>query len=383
MIPYGHQSIDEDDIRAVVEVLRSDWLTTGPKVAEFENDFASYTGARYAVAVSSGTAALHTAMFAIGIQPGDEVIVPSMTFAASANCVLFQGGVPIFVDVTQDTLLIDPAAVEKKINSRTKAIITVDYAGQPCNYDVLRQLAGRRGIALVADACHSLGASYRGRKVGTLADLTVFSFHPVKHITTAEGGMVVTDDEGLAERMRFFRNHGITTDHRQRELLGSWYYEMQELGYNYRLTDIQSALGQSQLKKQPLWLERRRRIASRYDEAFGKIKGVKPLKVMSEVLHAYHLYVVRIDKGLAGKDRATFFQNLRSEGVGVNVHYIPVHLHPFYRDKLGTTAGLCPVAETAYEEILSLPLFPAMSDDDVEFVIRAVTKSLSEGSTCG
>jgi perosamine synthetase len=217
--------------------------------------------------------------------------------------------------------------------------------------------------------------------VGTLADLTVFSFHPVKHITTAEGGMVVTDDQELAKRMRFFRNHGITTDHRQREVLGSWYYEMLELGYNYRLTDIQSALGQSQLRKQPFWLERRRRIASRYDEAFSEIKGIKPLKVMSEVLHAYHLYVVRIDKGQAGKDRTTFFQDLRSSGVGVNVHYIPVHLHPFYRDKLGTTAGLCPVAEAAYEEILSLPLFPAMSDGDVEFVIRAVQTSLSEGST--
>ncbi|MCK4818400.1 aminotransferase class I/II-fold pyridoxal phosphate-dependent enzyme, partial [bacterium] len=238
MIPYGRQSIDEDDVKAVVEVLRSDWLTTGPKVPEFEKAFAEFVGAKHAVAVSSGTAALHAAMYAVGIGAGDEVIVPPMTFAATANCIVFQRGVPVFSDVDAETLLIDPGQVKEKITPRTKAIIAVDYAGHPCEYDKLRQIAKRHGTALVADGCHALGAEYKGKKVGTLADLTVFSFHPVKHITTGEGGMVTTDDPALAERIRIFRNHGITSDYHQREEQGSYFYEMVDLGYNYRLTDF-------------------------------------------------------------------------------------------------------------------------------------------------
>jgi perosamine synthetase len=381
MLPYGRQWLDEDDIAAVVEVLRSDWLTTGPKVAEFEQAFAHFVGTREAVVVSSGTAALHAAMYAIGIGSGDEVIVPAMTFAASANCVVYQGGMPVFADVEPDTLLLDPAQVEAKITSRTKAIIAVDYAGQPCDYDALRPIADRHGLKLVADACHALGGSYKGRPVGSLADLSIFSFHPVKHITTGEGGMITTDDPDLARRMRVFRNHGITSDHRQREQQGSWFYEMVDLGYNYRLTDFQCALGMSQLRKLPGWVARRQEIARRYGAAFAETPAVEPLGVREDVSHAYHLYVIQLALTQLQVTRAEVFKALRAEGIGVNVHYIPVHLHPFYRERFGTGPGLCPVAEGAYEQLISLPIFPAMTDDDVGDVIMAVHKVIS--AYCG
>jgi perosamine synthetase len=377
MIPYGHQSIDEDDIDAVNEVLRSNWLTTGPKVAEFEETFTQYVGAKYAVAVSSGTAALHAAMFALNIGHGDEVIVPPMTFAATANCIVYQGGTPVFVDVEPGTLLINPEQVENKITSKTKAIIAVDYAGQPCNYDKLQLISNNYNIPLVADACHSLGGSYMGRPVGTLANLTAFSFHPVKHITTGEGGMITTDDPKLSEKMHLFRNHGITTDHRQRESEGSWFYEMVDLGYNYRITDFQCALGMSQLKKLPKWIERRRDIASCYDEAFQDIPRLIPLSVSSEVFHAYHLYVVRLDLNGTHMDRGMVFHYLRKANIGVNVHYIPVHLHPFYRNRFATYPGLCPIAEKAYEQIISLPMYPVMSEGMINEVVQAVKKAIS------
>jgi perosamine synthetase len=374
MVPYGRQWIDEDDIAAVVAVLRSDWLTTGPKVGEFEEVFAQAVRVRYAVAVSNGTAALHAAMFALGIGPGDEVIVPAMTFAATANCVVFQGGRPVFADVDKETLLLDPATVEAQITPKTKAIIAVDYTGHPCDYDTLGRLAARHGLALVADACHSLGGSYKGRPVGSLALLNTFSLHPVKHITTGEGGVITTNDEMLAQRMRQFRNHGITIDHRQREQVGSWFYEMVDLGFNYRLTDFQCALGISQLRKLPGWITRRREIARRYDQAFSEIPGIHPLTVRPEVGHAYHLYVVCLDQQKLGQERGAIFQALRVQGIGVNVHYIPVHLQPFYRQQFGTDSGLCPVAEAAYEQLLTLPLFPHMTDEDVDYVIAAVRR---------
>lgn len=372
IIPYAHQSVDAADIQAVTEVLRSDWITTGPKVQEFEKIIAAFTGARTAVAVSSGTAALHAAAYAAEIGPGDEVIIPAMTFAASANCVLYLGGTPVFADVREDTLLLDPAQVEAKLTPRTKAIMAVDYAGQPCDYDALRAIADRYGLTLIADAAHALGGAYKGRKVGTLADLTAFSFHPVKHVTTGEGGMVVTDNSELADRMRTFRNHGISTDSRTRSAKGTWFYEMTALGYNYRLTDIQCALGISQMKKLPRSLSRRRAIAERYDRALAGISGVEPVAVSPDVLHAYHLYVVRLDSAAIGVDRNTAFRFLRERGIGVNVHYIPVHLHPYYRTHLGTRPGMCPVAEAVYDRILSLPMFPAMTDADMRRVIEAV-----------
>lgn len=370
MIPYGRQHIDEEDIRAVIEVLRSDWLTTGPTVKEFEESFARHTGTAHAVAVSNGTAALHAAVYALNLGPGDEVIVPAITFVATANAVVFQGATPVFADVDPDNLLIDTERIEERLTSKTKAIIAVDYAGHPCNYDELRDLAKHHDLYLVDDACHALGGSYRGRPVGSLADLNTFSLHPVKHITTGEGGVITTDNEEYAKRMRLFRNHGITTDHRQREAIGSWFYEMTDLGNNYRLTDFQCALGLSQLKKLAGWVIRRQEVAARYDTAFTDMPSVHPLTVRPYVGHAYHLYVVR----LSGIGRETVFCDLRANGIGVNVHYIPVHLHPFYRQRFGTSPGLCPAAEKAYEEIISLPMFPGMSDDMVDQVIDTMKK---------
>jgi len=365
-LPYGRHWIDEDDIEAVVRTLRSDWLTTGPAVEEFERAVAEHAGAKHAVAVSNGTAALHAAMFALGIGPGDEVIVPPLTFAATANCVVYQGATPVFADVAPGTLLLDPDRAAEKITTRTKAIIAVDYAGQPCDYDALRSIAQARGIALVADACHALGATYKGRRAGSLADLTAFSFHPVKPITTGEGGMVTTDDPGLARRMRTFRNHGITTDHRERAQAGTWYYEMSALGFNYRLSDLQCALGTSQLRKLSAWVARRQQIARWYDAAFAGSDAVRPLRTRPEVSHAYHLYVVTTGH------RDELVAALRGKGIGANVHYVPVYLHPYYRQRYGYTKGLCPVAEEAYSQIVSLPIFPQMTDADVARVIAAV-----------
>ena len=377
LLPYGHQSIDQRDIRAVVDVLNSDWLTTGPKGLEFERAFAALTGAGEAVAVSSGTAALHTAMHVLGVGPGDEVIVPTMTFAASANCIVYQGATPVFADVEPQTLLIDAGDVANKITPRTRAIIAVDYAGQPCDYDALRDLARRHGLALVADACHSLGGAYKSRPVGTLADLNIFSLHPVKAMTTGEGGVITTANFETAHAMRRFRNHGITSDHFEREQVGSWLYAMVELGYNYRMNDIQAALGLSQTEKLSRWIERRRAIAQRYDLAIARLPGLRALRVKADIDHAYHLYVIELDSARVNADRARVFAALRAENIGVNVHYLPVHLHPYYRETFATCVGMCPVAEAAYERILSLPIFPAMTDDDVEDVIEALWKVIS------
>ena len=390
-IPYARQSIDEQDVAAVCSVLRSDWLTTGPKVQEFEQAVADYVGVKYAVAVSSGTAALHAAMFALGIAPGDEVIVPPMTFAATANCVVYQGGTPVFADVDPETLLIDPQQVEAKITPGTKAIIGVDYAGQPCDWNALREIANRHNLHLVADGCHALGAEYKGQMVGAVADLTVFSFHPVKHITTGEGGMIVTDDERYAERMRIFRTHGITrktlSAKCQAQSVRPWFYKMKDLGYNYRMTDFQCALGISQLQKLPEFLERRREIAAQYDKALADIPGIEPLGFRADVLsakqsamrrapctsrsaHAYHLYVICLKE----MSRASVFKVMYEKGTGVNVHYIPVHLHPYYRKTFKTGSGICPNAEKAYEQILSIPIFSGMTDEDVEEIIDRIRK---------
>lgn len=377
MIPYGRQSIDEDDIAAVTEVLRSDWLTTGPAVEAFENAVAAYVGAGYAVAFANGTAALHAMMSALEIGEGDEVITTPLTFVASANCVLYRGGTPVFADVLPDSLLLDPDEVLKKITPRTKAVLAVDYAGQPCEYDQLAQICRERGIHLLSDACHAIGAKYRGRKAGTLAQMTAFSFHPVKHITTGEGGMVSTDDAELAQRLRVFRNHGISTDFRQRQEKGVWSYDMGALGYNYRITDIQCALGLSQLRKLPQWLERRNEIARRYNEAFAKMPQVCALACAPHVLHAYHLYVIRIRRDACPVDRATVFARLRAAGIGVNVHYSPVYLHSYYRRNFGFAPGLCPVAEGVYEEIISLPMYPGLSDTQVAEVIARVEEAVN------
>lgn len=374
LLPYGRQHIDDDDIAQVVDVLRSDWLTTGPMVEKFERAFADFVGADHAVAVSNGTAALHAAMYALGIGPGDEVIVTPMTFAASANCLVYQGGTPVFADVDASTLLIDPAQVETKITTKTKAVVAVDYTGHPCDYDALSTIAEEHGLTLVDDACHAVGGSYKGRAVGTLADLNTFSFHPVKHLTTGEGGMITTDNAEFAQRMRVFRNHGITTDHRQRAETGGFFYEMVDLGYNYRITDFQCALGISQLQKLRASVKKRQQLAAIYDAAFAEVDYVTPLTKRDDVSHAYHLYMVQFDTQALGMSRAEIFEALRAENIGANVHYIPVHLHPFYRERFGTGPGMCPVAEAAYERLITLPMFPQMTDADVDDVVMAIRK---------
>jgi perosamine synthetase len=296
-----------------------------------------------------------------------------MTFAATANCVVYEAGKPVFVDVEADTLLLDPALLEAAITERTRAIIAVDYAGQPADYDAITRIAAKHNLKVIADASHAIGADAHRRSVGTLADLTTFSLHPVKTMTTGEGGVITTNDSALAQRMRTFRSHGITSDHRQRESQGSWFYEMVELGYNYRITDFQCALGLTQLGKVRGWSERRHEIAHAYDTAFAGSEVIEPLTTRPNLRHGYHLYVVRL-KGALRNRRTEVFAALRAEGIGVNVHYVPVHMHPFYRRNFGTAAGLAPVSERAYEEIVTLPLFPQMSDNDVHDVVEAVGK---------
>ncbi len=379
-LPYGKQWIDEEDIAAVVDVLRSEWLTTGPKIEEFETAFAGTTGANYAISFSSGTAALHAAASVISFRPGDEAITTPMTFCATANCLLYCGARPVFADVESDTLLVDPAEIERNITPQTRALVVVDYAGQPVALREISALAEKYGLTVIEDACHALGARWQGLPVGGLSTMTAFSFHPVKHITTAEGGMVTTNDSGLAEKLRRFRNHGIGSDHRQRERAGSWFYEMVELGYNYRLSDLQCALGLSQLRKVDGWLARRREIAQRYNLALEQLPALRPLAVHSGVEHAYHLYVAQLELQRLTASRSDIFAALRAEGIGVNVHYIPVHFHPFYRERGFSVVGSLPRVEAAYERILSLPLFPRMSDGDVDDVVEALHKVLSEFS---
>ena len=375
-MPYGHHTVDEEDIRAVVNTIWSGWLTTGPKVEEFEEAFAAEVGSKYAVTLSSGTAALHAAAFAAGIGPGDEVITTPMTFVASANCVRYQGGDVVFADVDPHTLNISPRSVQEAITPRTRAMIPVDYAGQPADMDQLNALAEDSNLTVIEDAAHALGATYKGRKVGSLATITVFSLHPVKHITTGEGGVVTTDDHELAERSRIFRNHGITADHYQRQSVGSAFYEMIELGYNYRLSDIQCALGISQLRKLSGWVAHRREIAARYAMGFADMPEIEPPYVMEDRETSWHIYVIRLNLKLLSVDRDQVFRALRAENIGVNVHYIPVPWHPYYR-RLGYEKGQWPMAEEAYERIITLPLWPGMIDADVDDTVTAVRKVMS------
>ena len=374
LLPYGRHSIDEDDIQAVLQVLRSEWITQGPKVPEFEEAVASWVGARHAVCFSSGTAALHAAAFAAGLGPGDEAVTTPLTFCATANCVLYRGARPVFADVRADTLNIDPEEVARRITPRTRAILPVDYAGHPADLEAILSLAERHGLVVIEDACHALGAEYREERVGHLSDMTVFSFHPVKHLTTAEGGMITTESAEFARKARLFRNHGIDQEARERQKEGRWFYEMVALGYNYRLSDIGCALGLSQLAKQERNLARRCEIAERYTQAFQALPGVTPPSVLPGVKHAWHLYPLRFDAGRLNMTRDKVFRALRAENLGVNVHYIPVHQHPYYRDRFGYRGGEYPVAEAAYRELITLPLFPGMLNSDVEDVIQATSK---------
>jgi perosamine synthetase len=376
LLPYGRQSIDPADIESVVAVLRSDWLTTGPRVAEFEAAFASLVGAKHAVAVSNGTAALHAAVFAAEIGGSDEVVTTPMTFAASANCVRYQGGNVVFADVQPDTLNIDPAEIERRITPRTKAIVAVDFSGQPVDIVEIDRIAAKHSLIVIEDAAHALGATYDGRRVGSLSHMSTFSLHPVKHMTTGEGGVITTDDDRLARRLCLFRNHGITSDHRDRESRGSWLYEMVELGYNYRLTDIQCALGMSQMTKLAGWLARRREIARAYNRSFAEVPEIECPVVREDRDSAWHLYVIKLNLARLTVGRDEIFRALRAENIGVNVHYIPVPWHPYYQG-LGYAKGQWPVAEAAYERLLSLPVWPGMTDADIFDTVRAVSKVIA------
>lgn len=375
MLPYARQKVDDDDRRAVEQVLKGDWLTTGPAVIEFETALSTYTGAAEAVAVNSGTAALHSAMFALGVGAGDEVIVPAITFVASANCVLYQGGRPIFADLSRDTLNIDPAAVERLITQNTKAIVAVDFAGHPCDHDALREIADRHRLPIVADAAHSLGAICRGRKVGTLQDLTALSFHPVKLITTGEGGAVLTDNAELAKKIRSFRHHGIDLDLHARNRTQSWVYDITALGYNYRIPDINCALGTSQMRKLDGWIVRRRQLVEMYNEALGDNPLLQLPTERSDCNSAWHLYIVRLQLEALTATRAEIFSALRAENIGVNVHYIPIPWMSQYA-RLGYERGQWPVAESEYERMISIPMYPDMTDENVAEVVAALHKVL-------
>ncbi|MBI5728523.1 MAG: UDP-4-amino-4,6-dideoxy-N-acetyl-beta-L-altrosamine transaminase [Candidatus Magasanikbacteria bacterium] len=371
MIPYGRQTIDEADIAAVVEVLRSDWLTQGPKVAEFEEALAAYCGARYAVAVANGTAALHAAFVAAGIGPGNEFITSPITFPATSNVGLWQGARPVFVDIDPATGNIDPTGIEPAITKKTKAIVPIDYTGRPVNLSAIRAIAEEHGLPVIEDACQALGAEFGKYKIGSRSAYTVFSFHPVKSITTGEGGAILTNDERAYRLMKRFITHGVERQRFSSAPPGEWYFEMQLLGQNYRLTDIQSALGLSQLKKLDVFIAARREIANRYTRALADLPFIAtPPADTDECRSAWHLYVIRVRAGLAGK-RDEAFRRLRAAGIGVNLHHIPVYLHPYYR-QLGFAPGLCPRAERFYEEIISLPLYPTLSLSDQKRVIDAV-----------
>lgn len=368
MIPYGRQTIEEDDIQAVVDVLRSDYLTTGPKIAEFEKMVADYVGAKYAVAISNGTSALHAACFAAGIQPGDEVITTPLTFAASSNCVLYCGGTPVFADVDPKTYNIDPEDIRRKITDKTKAIIAVHLAGQPCDMDEIHKIAKEHDLLVIEDGAHALGSVYKGKKVGTLSDMTTFSFHPVKPITTGEGGMIVTDNEELYQKMMLFRSHGITRDENlMTRNDGPWFYQQLDLGYNYRITDIQCALGCSQMKKLDRFLARRKEIVARYNEAFADCENIITPYQLPETESGWHLYIVQVKNC----DRKKVFESLREQGIAVNVHYIPVYLHPYYQEH-GYKDVHCKNAEEVYSHIISLPLYPTLTVEEQEYVIETL-----------
>jgi perosamine synthetase len=375
-LPYGKQWIDNDDIEEVLTVLKGDYLTTGPYINQFEQAVANYVGAKYAVAFSNGTAALHGACFAAGIGEGDEVITTPMTFAASANCILFQRARPVFADIEKNTYNIDPLSIEEKINENTKAIIPVDFTGQPVNLDAIYEIAKKYNLIVIEDAAHALGAMYKGKKIGSLSDMTMFSFHPVKHITSGEGGMITTNSEEYYKKLIQFRSHGITRDVDSND---SWYYEMQFLGFNYRLTDIQAALGESQLRKLDKFIQKRKNYVEIYNEAF---KGMQELEIpyQEEVgQSSWHLYIIRLNLNQLTCNRKVIFEELQSLNIGVNVHYIPVYYHPYYQ-QLGYEKGICPNAEKLYEEIITLPLFPAMNEDDVNDVITAVKNTIEKYS---
>lgn len=371
-IPYGRQWVTEEDVQAVSDVLLSDWLTTGPSVVAFEDALSRQCGAKFSVAVNSGTAALHAAYAAIGLGPGDEVIVPSLTFSATANAALYLGATPVFADVDEHTYTMSPASAAALVTERTRAICAVDFAGHPADYDALRELCDRHSLVLIGDAAHSIGATYKGRPIGSVCDLTCFSFHPVKTVTTGEGGAILTDNPQYDDALRAFRSHGIVRDVSEVDgnEVGGWGYDIATLGYNYRITDFQCALGSSQLRHLTEWVEARQAIAGRYRDAFADIAvGLPPAS--PDCSHAYHLFVIRV----AAARRREIFETLRSTGVGVQVHYIPVNMLTMYRSR-GYSPDETPVAKSLYQEFISLPCYPRLTTVEQERVIEAVRAAL-------
>jgi len=374
-IGYGRQYIDDTDIKAVVDVLKSDFLTCGPKITEAESKLCEITGAKHAVLIANGTAALHAAAFAADIGPGDEVITTPITFAASANCALYCGGKPVFADINPETYNIDPASIEKKITKNTKAVVAVDYTGQAVEIDKIREICNKHNLIFIEDAAHSLGTKYKGKPVGSLADMTEFSFHPVKTCTAGEGGAITTNDNELYKKLILFRTHGITRvqEWMDKESEGGWYYQQVDLGYNYRMTDIQAALLASQLDKLDMFAKRRKELVKRYDEAFAGMPEITVQKEIPESDTVRHLYIIQLNTEMLKCGRREVFEALQAEGIGVNVHYIPVYSFPYYQ-KLGYKMGSCPNAEKLYERIISIPLFYSMTNEDQDRVVEAVNK---------
>lgn len=374
-IYYGRQCIEEDDVAAVVETLTSDLITTGPKVAELEQKLCEVTGAKYAVVVANGTAALHLAAMTAGFQEGDEVIVSSITFAASSNCVLYCGATPVFADIKTDTYNIDPDSVRRLITPRTKGIVAVDFTGQAVELDEIRRIAKEHDLILIEDAAHAIGTKYKGQGVGSIADMTCFSFHPVKTVTGGEGGAVTTNDENMYHKLMRLRTHGITRN--QAEMVNPsdalWYNEQVELGYNYRMTDFQAALLLSQLNKLPKFSARRKEIVEKYNKAFSEMPEIVVQREIPESDTTRHLYILRLNLDKLTCDRRQFFDALYAENTCPQVHYLPVYWHSYY-EKLGYSKGLCPNAEKFYQEVMSIPLYYALTDKDVEDVIHAVKK---------
>lgn len=374
-LPYGFHWIDDADVKEVTDVLKSDWIVMGPKVEEFERAICKYVGCRHGVAVNSGTSALDMAVASLGLKK-KEVITTPFTFVATANSILFNDLKPLFADIRKDTYNIDPDEIKKKITKKTKAIIYVDFAGHPCDIAEITEIAEEHDLYMIEDAAHSLGAEYKGKKVGTFADVTVFSFHPVKHITTGEGGMCVTDDEELAGRMRIMRNQGADSGARERFGPGvSWAYDIKLLGRNYRMTDFQAALGISQLKKIEMFIKRRQELAGLYNREFKKVPLVTPPSQKSGVRHVWHIYTILLDKKI---NRDKFIASMRAKNVGVNVHYMPIYRFSYYRKNFGFRPKDFPVTEDVSSRIVTLPLFPKMSDENVKDVVSAVKESIEE-----
>jgi UDP-4-amino-4,6-dideoxy-N-acetyl-beta-L-altrosamine transaminase len=370
MIPYGLHHIDDDDIHEMVKVLKSDWITTGPKIPEFEQVLADYAGSKYAVAVNSGTSALDIAVGSLHLPAGSEIITTPFSFAATSNSILYNGLKPVFADIEEATRNISPDEIRKRITGKTRAVIFVDFAGHPCHIKEIRELAEEHDLILIDDACHALGAEYHNRRLGSLADLTVFSFHPVKHITTGEGGAVTTDRKDFYDNMLLLRNHGIDRDAKARYgPKSSWAYDMKMLGRNYRMTDFQAALGISQLRKLEKFIEKRTKAASRYNRDLAEISGITIPVTLPGIRHAWHIYTLLLDQTIS---RDAFFTYLRSQDIGANVHYIPIYRHSYYKKNLPVDPGNYPVTESVFSRIITIPLYPDLTDNEIDYITSAI-----------